>query len=118
MKRLEAIEKERELEKKTSLENGLRDRVINKAGGLNVSNKALWGDVARQVAITEGMDDAKMEEETKRLYEAKLKEYVGEGATPYKSAGAGNDSEEASKSLDAFFANKAQEGKFPAKDKQ
>lgn len=114
LKRLEAIEKERELEKKTSFEKSLRGKVIQKAGELNVYNKALWEDVANLVPITEGMDIAKLEEETKRLYESKLKAYNGEGAVPYGGSrpGGGQDS---SKALDDFFARKAQEGKFPAK---
>lgn len=73
LKRLEAIEKEREQFKKTSFEKSLREKVINKAGSLNVSNKALWEDVAGMIPITDGMDESKLEEETKRLYESKLK---------------------------------------------
>lgn len=117
LKRLEAIERERELERKTSVEKSLRERVINKASGLNVSNKALWEDVASLVPITEDMDESKLEEETKRLYESKLKAYSGDGATPYRGAGGSGSSENASKALDDFFAKKAQEGKFPSNSK-
>lgn len=117
LKRLEAIEKERELERKTSIEKSLRERVINKASGLNVSNKALWEDVANLVPITEDMDESKLEEETKRLYESKLRAYSGDGATPYRGAGGSGGSENTSKALDDFFAKKAQEGKFPSNSK-
>lgn len=114
LKRLDAIEKERELEKKTSFEKSLREKVIQKAGELNVYNKALWEDVANLVPIKEGMSINELEEETKRMYESKLKAYNGEGAVPYGGGrpGGGSDS---SKTLDDFFARKAQEGKFPAK---
>ena len=114
LKRLETIEKEREEERKKTFEKSLREKVIQKSGELNVYNKALWEDVVNLVPISEGMDIAKLEEETKRLYESKLKAYNGEGATPYggRASGSGHNS---SKALDEFFAKKAQEGKFPAK---
>ena len=107
-------QKEREEERKKTFEKSLREKVIQKSGELNVYNKALWEDVVNLVPISEGMDIAKLEEETKRLYESKLKAYNGEGATPYggRASGSGHNS---SKALDEFFAKKAQEGKFPAK---
>lgn len=117
LKRLEAIEKEREQFKKTSFEKSLREKVINKAGSLNVSNKALWEDVAGMIPITDGMDESKLEEETKRLYESKLKAYNGDGAIPYRGVGGGGGSDSSSKALDEFFAKKAQEGKFPSNSK-
>ena len=82
-----------------------------------MSNKALWEDVANLVPITEDMDESKLEEETKRLYESKLKAYSGDGATPYRGAGGSGSSENTSKALDDFFAKKAQEGKFPSNSK-
>ena len=117
LKRLEAIEKEREQFKKTSFEKSLREKVINKAGSLNVSNKALWEDVAGMIPITDGMDESKLEEETKRLYESKLKAYNGDGAIPYRGVGGGGGCDSSSKALDEFFAKKAQEGKFPSNSK-
>lgn len=83
----------------------MREKVIQKSGELNVYNKALWEDVVNLVPISEGMDIAKLEEETKRLYESKLKAYNGEGATPYggRASGSGHNS---SKALDEFFAKK------------
>ena len=82
-----------------------------------MSNKALWEDVAGMIPITDGMDESKLEEETKRLYESKLKAYNGDGAIPYRGVGGGGGSDSSSKALDEFFSKKAQEGKFPDKSK-
>lgn len=44
LKRLETIERERELEKKNSFEKGLRETILKRSTDLKVSNKKLWED--------------------------------------------------------------------------
>ena len=113
LKRLEALENERKEEKKQLAAKGLRMEAKANADAMNVSNKALWNDAVDQTECKEGMDAEAVTQAAKALYERKLKEYFGEGATPYGSnAGGGGKS---GKELDAFFDRKRIEGKFPKK---
>lgn len=114
LKRLEALEKERENDKRAYAVNSLRESVAKKCEELKVSNKSLWEDSVKAVQYTDGMDELAMLEKAKQVYESKLKAYFGEGATPYGgvSTGGGNDGK---KVLDNFFERKIKEGKFPRK---
>ena len=115
-KRLEALEKALADEKKKSSMDMLRNSVLEKGQELKVSNKSLWNDVVKIVEIEDGMDDTQLTESAKKLYEERLKSYLGEGATPYGGGGtASPDSKEYEKELDDFFNRKAKEGKFPEK---
>lgn len=115
-KRLEALEKALADEKKKSSVDMLRNTVLGKGDELKVSNKPLWNDVVKMVEVTDGMDDVQMTETAKKLYEERLKSYLGEGAAPYGGGKtASPDSKEYEKELDDFFSRKAQEGKFPEK---
>lgn len=115
-KRLEALEKALADEKKKSSVDMLRNSVVGKGDELKVSNKPLWNDVVKMVEVTDGMDDTQMTEIAKKLYEERLKSYLGEGAAPYGGGKtASPDSKECEKELDDFFSRKAQEGKFPEK---
>ena len=113
--RLDELEKARENERKTSEVKDMRAKIAKKAGELNVTNKHLWEDVTDMVPYTDGMDEASMETKVKELYEAKLKLYSGDGAQPYGGEFHGGSGGDGAKMLDAFFAQKAAEGKFPAK---
>ena len=113
-KRLEALEKERENERKTFAVEKMRSEVIKKSGELNVSNKNLWEDAVGMVPYTDDMDVKGMEAKAKELYEAKLKSYFGEGASPY--GGGGGVPPQDDKALDEFFRMKSLEGKFPKKE--
>lgn len=113
LERMEEMENERKEEKKQIVAKGLRMEAKAKADAMNVSNKALWNDAVDQTECKDGMDAEAVTQAAKALYERKLKEYFGEGATPYGSnAGGGGKS---GKELDAFFDRKRAEGKFPKK---
>lgn len=114
LKRLEALEKERENDRKNSVVREMRSRVSNKSGELKVTNKNLWEDTVRMVEYKDGMDDAAMEAKAKELYESKLKAYMGEGASPYGGSPSGSHGQD-DKALDDFFNRKVLEGKFPGK---
>lgn len=112
LSRIESIENENKVFRKNSEINSLRDVIRKKAGDLKVANKNLWDDAVSMVEYKDGMDSELMEAETKKIYESKLKSYMGDGAFPY----GGSDSkisEENEKALDDFFAKMANEGKFP-----
>lgn len=113
-KRLESLEKERENERKTFAVEKMRSEVIKKSGELNVSNKNLWEDAVGMVPYTDDMDVKGMEAKAKEFYEAKLKSYFGEGASPY--GGGGGVPPQDDKALDEFFRMKSLEGKFPKKE--
>lgn len=114
LKRLEALEKEREIERKNFVVREMRSRVSNKSGELRVTNKNLWEDSVRMVEYEDGMDDTAMEAKAKGLYESKLKAYMGEGASPYGGGSSGSQDQD-DKALDDFFNRKVLEGKFPGK---
>lgn len=114
LKRLEALEKEREIERKNFVVREMRSRVSNKSGELKVTNKNLWEDSVRMVEYEDGMDDTAMEAKAKGLYESKLKAYMGEGASPYGGGSSGSQDQD-DKALDDFFNRKVLEGKFPGK---
>lgn len=113
-KRLEALEKAYQEEKKANALNSIRAEVRSKAEGLKVSNKAIWEDV---VATIVPQDDATVDTlltSVKTAYEAKLKSYLGNGATPYQ--GSPTPPKNDGSQLDDFFARKAEQGKMPKKD--
>ena len=58
----------------------MRKEVSDKAESLKVSNKALWKDAVMMVELNDDTDAGKLLEETKKVYERKLKSYIGEGA--------------------------------------
>lgn len=116
LKRLEALEKERDTDRKNSVVRELRSEVLKKSGDLKVSNKNLWEDSVRMVEYKEGMDVASMEARAKDIYESKLKSYFGDGAVPYNGGSRSVPTPTDSKQLDDFFARKALEGKFPKKN--
>lgn len=114
LKRIELLEQAREDERKAGDQRAMRQRVSGKSAELKVLNKNLWEDAVNMVEYKEGMDEKSMTEAAKELYESKLKSYFGDGAKPYSGTESGNGG--GSKSLDAFFAKKAIEGKFPTKN--
>lgn len=112
LQRIETIENENKAFQKTSEINSLREMVKRKSGELKVANKNLWDDAVGMVQFSEGMDSVALESEAKRIYENKLKSYMGDGAFPYGNS-EGDKSEENKKALDSFFDRMANEGKFP-----
>lgn len=116
-KRLETIEKEHESEKLQLTVKGLRMDAKGKADALKVNNKALWNDAVDMVEFEEGMDSEKMTKTAKTIYEKKLKEYFGEGCTPYGGAGNGGatvvNDDEAKARREAFKKRMQSQGRLP-----
>lgn len=115
LERMEALENERKEEKRQLAVKGLRADVKAKAGAMNVSNKALWNDAVDLVECKDDMDAEAVAKEAKRIYEKKLKEYFGDGATPYGgNGGGGSASEEATKARREAFKKRMQsQGRLP-----
>lgn len=114
LKRLETIERERELEKKNSFEKGLRETILKRSTDLKVSNKKLWEDSVKMVEYKEGMDASSLEAKAKELYESKLKAYLGDGAVPYGGSRMQQiDPEGAKEKREAFKAKMRAQGKLP-----
>lgn len=84
---LAKFEKEQEESKKQLLVKELRMDASNKADELNVSNRALWKDAVNMVEYKDNMTLDEMTTAAKAVYEKKLKEYMGEGVTPYNGNG-------------------------------
>lgn len=119
-KRIEAMEKAMEQEKANNQLNGLRNEVLGKEKELKVSNKNLWKDAVGLVAYQEGMTVDVMLGEAKKIYEAKLKDYFGDGATPYggeqKSGSTQVSSEEANAKREAFRKKMIAQGRLPEEE--
>lgn len=118
-KRVEALEKALADEKKKSSMDALKSGVKRKSSELKVSNKALWEDAVNMVEVAEGMDEAKLLDATKSIYESKLKAYIGEGATPYGgSMGVSTHvgEKEANERRNAFKERMIAQGKLPKEE--
>ena len=71
------------------------------------------------VEVAEGMDEAKLLDATKSIYESKLKAYIGEGATPYGgSMGVSMHvgEKEANERRNAFKERMIAQGKLPKEE--
>ncbi|MGJ7024922.1 hypothetical protein [Petrimonas sulfuriphila] len=116
-KRLEAIEQALQNEKKANAINSLRSDVKAKADGLKVANKAIWNDVVDSISVKDEATSEELLSEVKKTYEKKLKEYTGEGATPYggsQRTGAQQVSTEEAKAKRDEFKKKMQSaGRLP-----
>ena len=84
---LSKFEKEQEESKKQLLVKELRMDAAGKADELNVSNRALWKDAVGMVEYKDNMTLDEMTTAAKSVYEKKLKEYMGEGVSPYGGNG-------------------------------
>lgn len=119
-KRLEALEKAYENEKKANALNAVRNGVKLKATELKVANKAIWNDVVEAIHVKEDATSDDLLAEVKKTYEKKLKDYTGEGASPYggsQKAGAPTIStEEAKAKVEAFKEKQRARGKLPKKE--
>lgn len=119
-KRMEAVEKQLAQEKRKSAVESLRKSVAEKGNDLKVSNKALWADAVKMVELTDDISEEDLLNGTKKVYEAKLKAYVGEGAVPYggeQRGGQAQVNEEAAKAKrEAFKQKMRSQGKLPEKE--
>lgn len=114
-KRVEEMEKEKAEEKKQMAAKNLRLEVKGRCASLNVANKALWEDAVEMAEYKDGMTVDELEKATKSVYEKKLKEYFGKGASPY--GGGSNlqtlDKEEANNRREAFKKHMQSQGRLP-----
>ncbi|WP_456095230.1 hypothetical protein [Paraprevotella xylaniphila] len=121
LKRLEAMEERFMESENQAKKERIRKEVSDKAESLKVSNKALWKDAVMMVELNDDTDAVKLLEETKKVYEKKLKSYIGEGAAPFggtqKQAGVPQDTEEAKAKREAFKARMAGMGRLPKREK-
>lgn len=112
MQEIESLKKQNEETARRNASESLRNAVLTEADKLQVSNRNLWNDVVKSVELTDGMKHEDVLNKAKEAYEAKQKLYFGNSAVPYTADG-GNNAKAAQEELDAFFARKASEGKFP-----
>ena len=116
MKRIEALEKEREQERKKAHVDGLIAEIQKKSDSLKVSHKNLWNDAVKMVEYKDGVSVENAIESAKKIYESKLKEYFGEGAVPYGGHGNGGTSmstEAAKLNREAFKKRMQAQGRLP-----
>ena len=96
------------------------DALLKRLEAMKVSNKALWKDAVMMVELNDDTDAGKLLEETKKVYERKLKSYIGEGATPYggtqRQVGVHQDTEEAKAKREAFKARMEGMGRLPKRE--
>ena len=120
LKRLEAMEERLKESENQAKKERMRKEVSDKAESLKVRNKALWKDAVMMVELNDDTDAGKLLEETKKVYERKLKSYIGEGATPYggtqRQAGVHQDTEEAKAKREAFKARMEGMGRLPKRE--
>ena len=81
--RIEALEKGSKESSESIRKSEIRNRVEALKDSLKVHNKNLWKDCVAQVNIGDDDNQDKVLEKVKSSYEKKLKDYFGEGATPY-----------------------------------
>lgn len=114
-KRMEAMERENAEEKRRMAAKGLRMEAKGKYAELNVANKALWGDAVEMAECKDGMTVDELVKSAKSIYEKKLKEYFGDGATPYGSdeSSPALGKEEADARREAFRKRMQSQGRLP-----
>lgn len=113
-KRLEALEQAYAKEKKTNVINSLKSNVKAKAETLKVARKSIWDDVVDAIEVPDDATEDTLLATARPAYEAKLKSYLGEGASPYQ--GNPTPPKNDGSQLDDFFARKAEQGKMPKKN--
>jgi hypothetical protein len=120
LKRLEALEKAYQEEKRANAINSIRAEVKGKATELKVANKAIWNDVVETIQVKDETTSEDLLAEVKKTYERKLKEYTGEGASPYggsqRSGAPTISAEDAKAKVEAFKEKQRARGKLPKKD--
>lgn len=120
LKRLEALEKAYQEEKRVNAINSIRAEVKSKATELKVANKAIWNDVVETIQVKDETTSEDLLAEVKKTYERKLKEYTGEGAIPYggsqRSGAPTISAEDAKAKVEAFKEKQRARGKLPKKD--
>lgn len=117
LKRIEQLEQQNALNAKNASANALRSEVTAKGKSLKVANEAIWADAVAAVQVGDKDTAEDVTANAKRIYEQKLRRYMGEGAEPYGSSsrqGASKEAEEAAKSKREALKKKMQlRGRLP-----
>lgn len=117
LKRIEQLEQQNALNAKNASANALRSEVTAKSKSLKVANEAIWADAVAAVQVGDKDTAEDVTANAKRIYEQKLRRYMGEGTEPYGSSsrqGASKEAEEAAKSKREALKKKMQlRGRLP-----
>lgn len=111
LKRIEQLEQQNALNAKNASANALRSEVTAKGKSLKVANEAIWADAVAAVQVGDKDTAEDVTANAKRIYEQKLRRYMGEGTEPYGSSsrqGASKEAEEAAKSKREALKKKMQ----------
>lgn len=82
-RRIAALEDELKESRRINRENSMRSKISSMSGSLKVANENLWRDCVSSLEIGENDNEETLTSKAKSRYEKKLKEYFGNGATPY-----------------------------------
>ncbi len=117
LKRIEQLEQQNALNAKNASANALRSEVTAKGKSLKVANEAIWADAVAAVQVGDKDTAEDVTANAKRIYEQKLRRYMGEGTEPYGSSGrqgASKEAAEAAKSKREALKKKMQlRGRLP-----
>lgn len=117
LKRIEQLEQQNAANAKNASATALRTEATAKGKTLKVVNEAIWADAVEAVKIGENDTADDVVASAKKIYEQRLRRYMGEGAAPYGSSGrqgAGKEAEEAAKSKrDALKKKMQARGRLP-----
>lgn len=117
LKRIEQLEQQNAANAKNASATALRTEATAKGKTLKVVNEAIWADAVEAVKIGENDTADDVVSSAKKIYEQRLRRYMGEGAAPYGSSGrqgAGKEAEEAAKSKrDALKKKMQARGRLP-----
>lgn len=119
LKRIEQLEQQNALNAKNASANALRSEVTAKGKSLKVANEAIWADAVAAVQVGDKDTAEDVTANAKRIYEQKLRRYMGEGTEPYGSSSRQGASKEAEKEKmarrEAFRNEQRQAGRLPKK---
>lgn len=112
---IESLKKLNAETQKKSEFSAIQHSVLTKADELKVSNKNLWNDSVLSISNSEGLTAESMLEEAKKVYERRLKSYIGDSAAPYGGASTAQriDEAKANAKRDAFKEKMKKRGKLP-----
>ena len=122
LKRIEQLEQQNAANAKNASIAALRSEVTAKGKSLKVANEAIWADAVEAVRVNDNDSAEDVTANAKKLYEQKLRRYMGEGAAPYGSSGRPGASKEVEKEAadrrERFKEKMRRSGKLPKKENQ
>lgn len=107
LSRIEALEKANTASAKEGRKASVRSQVQALSDSLKVHNKNLWKDCVNEIAISDEDTQETVLEKAKKSYEKKLRDYFGEGASPYGGKSAEQSQSEKKAHIDKRNALKA-----------